>query len=409
MIKIAQISCGTEYSGIQKEIEATAKEVGATIVIPEVATEDINKVSSEFGLKVASNGLKLMMARAKSIADGRCNVDGALIATCFRCAEGAIIRNAIRKYIQLESQIPIVSYSFTERTKAGNFRLRMEALVNIVAKKALLARTKQVGLTAGIDSGSTTTKVVIMKNNQIIGTAWTPTVDIVETAKKAYQTALEQAKVHPKDVEAIGTTGYGRFLVGEHFKAKLVQDEITVNSKGAVFLANKQNGDATVLDIGGMDNKAVTLHDGIPDSFTVGGICAGASGKFLEVTAKRLGMDVVQLGDLALNGHYDKVMMNAYCIVFGMQDLSTALAAGTSPADVAAAACHSVAEQVFEQQLQEIDLRQPIIQVGGTSLVKGLVKAMEDTLYMKVIVPEYSPFIGAVGSAVLVSGLLEDK
>lgn len=409
MIKIAQISCGTEYSGIQKEIEATARDVGATIVIPEVATEDINKAASEFGLKAASSGLKLMMARAKSIAEGRCNADGVLIATCFRCAEGAIVRNAIRSYIQVESQIPIVSYSFTERTKAGNFRLRMEALANIVAKKALLARTKQEGITAGIDSGSTTTKVAIMNNNQIIGTAWIPTVDIVETAQKAFQTALEQAKLQAKDIQAIGTTGYGRFLVGQSFKAKLIQDEITVNSKGSVFLADKQKGEATVLDIGGTDNKAITLHDGIPDSFTVGGICAGASGKFLEVCAKRLGIDVVELGDLALKGNYSKVMMNAYCIVFGMQDLTTALAEGTSPADVAAAACHSVAEQVFEQQLQEIDLRQPVIQVGGTSLVKGLVKAMEETLYMPVIVPPHSPFIGAVGSAVLVSGLLEDK
>lgn len=409
MIKIAQLSCGTEYSGVQKEIELIAKSVGATIVIPEVATEDINKAASEFGLKVASNGLKLMMARAKSIVDGKCSVDGALITTCFRCAEGAIVRNSIRRYLQIEADIPLVSYSFTERTKAGNFRLRMEALVNIIAKKALLARTKQEGITAGIDSGSTTTKAIIMNNNQIIGSSWMPTVDIVETAQKAFQTALDQAKLKASDVQAIGTTGYGRFLVGDNFKAKLIQDEITVNSKGAVFLANKQTGEATVLDIGGTDNKAITLHDGIPDSFTVGGICAGASGKFLEVCAKRLGMDVVQLGELALKGSFQKVNMNAYCIVFGMQDLTTALGDGIPPADVAAAACHSVAEQVFEQQLQEIDLRQPIIQVGGTSLVKGLVKAMEDTLYMPVVVPQYSPFIGAVGSAVLVSGLLGEK
>ena len=54
------------------------------------------------------------------------------------------------------------------------------------------------------------------------------------------------------------------------------------------------------------------------------------------------------------------------------------------PEDVAAAACHSVAEQVFEQQLQEVDIREPVIMVGGTSLIQGLVKAMGDLLQVEI-------------------------
>jgi activator of 2-hydroxyglutaryl-CoA dehydratase len=70
------------------------------------------------------------------------------------------------------------------------------------------------------------------------------------------------------------------------------------------------------------------------------------------------------------------------------------------------AACHSVSEQVYEQQLQEIDIREPLIQVGGTSLISGLVQAVSETLGgIEVIVPEYSQHIGAVGSALLVSGM----
>jgi predicted CoA-substrate-specific enzyme activase len=99
-------------------------------------------------------------------------------------------------------------------------------------------------------------------------------------------------------------------------------------------------------------------------------------------------------------------MLNSYCIVFGIQDLVTTLAAGGSKADVAAAACHSVSEQVYEQQLQEIDIREPLIQVGGTSLISGLVEAVSETLGgIEVIVPEYSQHIGAVGAALLVSGM----
>jgi len=50
----------------------------------------------------------------------------------------------------------------------------MEALVNIIGKKPLFARTKQEGITAGIDSGSTTTKAVVMKDNEILGSGWFP-------------------------------------------------------------------------------------------------------------------------------------------------------------------------------------------------------------------------------------------
>jgi putative methanogenesis marker protein 15 len=158
-----------------------------------------------------------------------------------------------------------------------------------------------------------------------------------------------------------------------------------------------------------MDNKAISVQDGIPGTFTMGGICAGASGRFLEMTAKRLGVDITELGPLALKGMSKQVAMNSYCIVFGTQSLVNALAAGSSKEDVAAAACHSVAEQVFEQQLQEVDIREPVIMVGGTSLIKGLVFAMGELLQTEIVVPPYSQYIGAVGSALLSSGFIREK
>jgi activator of 2-hydroxyglutaryl-CoA dehydratase len=99
--------------------------------------------------------------------------------------------------------------------------------------------------------------------------------------------------------------------------------------------------------------------------------------------------------------------MNSYCSIFGIQDLVTYLAAGQTIEDVAAAACQSVANQVYEQQLQEIDVRQPVIQVGGTSLISGLVKAVGNVVGSKPIVPPNSQYIGSVGAALLSSGFLE--
>lgn len=406
-IRIAQISCGTEYSGIQNEIEKAAAIVGGKIFIPEVDLSEIKSIEDEIGLRVASPGLRVMMARAKAIVEGRVEADGVFLATCFKCAEGALTRSILRRYIQSRSKIPVVTYSFTERTKAGALLLRMEALVNIISKKPLFARTKQEGLTAGIDSGSTTTKAVIMNNNEIIGTGWIPTTSVLESGQQAFNMALKEANVSLDKLEAIGVTGYGRMILKEAYKAQLTMEEVSTCSKGALYLCDRQKGDATVIDIGGMDNKAVTLYDSIPDSFTVGGVCAGASGRFIETSAKRLGVSLEEFGEMAMRGDYRKVPMNAYCIVFGLQDLVAGLASGAKVEDVAAAACHSVAEQVFEQQLQEIDIRYPIVQVGSTALIKGLVKAMSDILSIDVIVPERPNLIGAVGVAVMASGMKE--
>ncbi|MBP2146599.1 putative methanogenesis marker protein 15 [Methanofollis sp. W23] len=408
-VRIAQLSCGPEYSGVQKEIYDAAAMVDAEVFFPDIALADVQQGFSEFGLDVRSPDLKLAIARAKALVEGRIDADAVFIATCFRCAEAAIVRNELRRYIHENSTLPVVSYSFTERTTSGTLLTRMEALTTIARRRALLAREEQEGITLGIDSGSSTTKAVIMKDNEIVGTGWLPTTEVLKSAEGVVDLALQEAGIRFEDIEAIGTTGYGRYLIGKKFNAQLIQEELTVNSKGAVYLADRQHGSATVIDIGGMDNKAITVQDGIPGTFTMGGICAGASGRFLEMTAKRLGVDITELGPLAMKGMGDTVPMNSYCIVFGTQSLVNALAEGSAREDVAAAACHSVAEQVFEQQLQEVDIKEPVIMVGGTSLIQGLVRAMGELLQTEIVVPPYSQYIGSVGSALLASGFIRGE
>lgn len=156
-----------------------------------------------------------------------------------------------------------------------------------------------------------------------------------------------------------------------------------------------------------MDNKAITVRDGIPVTLPWVVSAPGASGRFMEMVSRRLKVDINDLGALADKGDWSKVNMNSYCSIFGIQDLVTSLAAGNTVEDVAAAACHSVAEQVYEQQLQEIDVRQPIIQVGGTSLISGLVTAVGDMVGSHPIIPPNSQYIGAAGAGLLASGFLE--
>jgi activator of 2-hydroxyglutaryl-CoA dehydratase len=75
---------------------------------------------------------------------------------------------------------------------------------------------------------------------------------------------------------------------------------------------------------------------------------------------------------------------------------------------VAAAACYSVVEQIYEQQLQEVDVKEPLILVGGSSLIEGVPKALTKLLKLNVLVPKNSHLIGAVGAALLASGFVDE-
>lgn len=404
MTRVAQISCGTEYSGMQWLLNEIAESVGIELVFPEVEYDDVERACEIFGLKMDSSSLNMMMARALSVLDDP-TIKGVLLLTCFRCAEGAVMKNEIRRFLHEQTDLPIITYSNVEKPKEVEIYARLDALKTIITRKTLLMRERQEGLTLGVDSGSSTTKVVVMQDNKIVGKAWIPTTEPVKSASEAVEIALNDADVRMEDVEATGVTGYGRELVAESLGADLSLEEISVVSKGAAFLADRQRGEATVIDIGGMSNKVVTLRDGIPDAFALGGICGGSSGRFLEVAAHRLGVDISELGELALRAK-EEVTLQSYCMVFGIQDLVVTLAGGASREDVAAAACRSVANQVYEHQMaQEIEIRSPVIFVGGVSLIAGVAREFEEMLRTKIIVPENSQFAGAVGMALLASGL----
>ena len=70
-VRIAQITCGAEYSGIQNEITSAAETVGAQMFYPDVALKDVKTAYKEFGLPVKSPDLKLAIARAKAIVEGK--------------------------------------------------------------------------------------------------------------------------------------------------------------------------------------------------------------------------------------------------------------------------------------------------------------------------------------------------
>ncbi len=402
-VRVAQISCGTEYSGIQWLFDDIAERVGIELVYPEMELSEVELACKVFGFEVESPSLNMMMARAVSMLDDP-TIKGALLLTCFKCAEGTIVKDTVRRFLQERIDIPIIVYSNVEKPKEIEIYSRLEALKTLIARKSLLMREKQEGITIGVDSGSSTTKAVVMKDNEIVGEGWIPTTDPVESADEVIESALNGAGISRTDVDAIGVTGHGRELVGKHVKAALNLEEVSVIAKGAALLSRQHKGDATVIDIGGMNNKLILMRDGIANSFNLGGICGGSSGRFLEVASHRLDVDISKLGQLALKSKV-KHELQSYCMVFGIQSLVIALGSGVKPEDVAAAACRSVANQVYENQIQEMEMRPPIIFVGGVSLIEGVTHEFETMLGIDITVPPNSQYAGAVGIATLVSGV----
>ena len=403
MTKVAQISCGTEYSGIQWMLNDIAERVGIELVYPEMELSKVGEACKEIGFEAESPGLNIMMASAVSMLDDPA-IKGALLLTCFKCSEGTIVKDTIRRFLHERTDMPVVLYSNVEKPKEIELYSRLEALKTLITRKTLLMREKQEGVTMGVDSGSSTTKVVVMRDNEIIGKGWLPTTDPIRSADDAIEAALKEAGIPENAVEAVGVTGHGRELVGEHLRADLNLEEVSVVSKGAALLSKCHKGDATVIDMGGMNNKLILMRDGIANTFNLGGICAGSSGRFLEIAARRLDADITELGRLATDSK-ERYELQSYCMVFGIQALVVALASGVKREDVAAAACRSVAEQVYDNQIQEMEMRPPIIFVGGVSLIEGVKQEFENILGVEIIVPPYSQYAGAVGMATLVSGV----
>jgi len=90
VVKIALVSCGSEYSGVQPEFEDAAAKVNAKFVYPEIDIASIDTIGRDFGLEVASGDLRLMMARAKAVVEGTTHVDGVLLRPASAVQKGLL-------------------------------------------------------------------------------------------------------------------------------------------------------------------------------------------------------------------------------------------------------------------------------------------------------------------------------
>jgi predicted CoA-substrate-specific enzyme activase len=248
---------------------------------------------------------------------------------------------------------------------------------------------------AGIDIGSTMTKVVILKEEGIIASVIGRTgPEQRRLANKVMEAALDQAGLSMSDVTYIVATGYGRMNVPF---ADRQLTEITCHGKGIVRLFPQAR---TVIDIGGQDVKGIEIDTvGKVADFVMNDKCAAGSGRFIEVIAEALEVSLDQAGDISLQSKNPSKVSNI-CTLWAQQEVTASLAEGVLVSDLLAGVHQSLAERI-SVLVNRIKVEDAVIVTGGGGKNRGLLKALSKCLGHEVFVPEEPLITGALGAALL--------
>ena len=249
-------------------------------------------------------------------------------------------------------------------------------------------------LTMGIDVGSTTSKCVILKN----GTG--PVASSLISAgtgtsgpQRALTAALAQAGVSREQLAALTATGYGR---NSFEGADYVVSELSCHALGAAALIP---GVRTVVDIGGQDAKALRVGpSGKLESFLMNDKCAAGTGRFLEVMARILELDVSELAEMDKKAR-GKVNISSTCTVFAESEVISQLARNVDLHDLVAGIHASVAVRTAGL-VRRLGVTAPVGMTGGVAQNAGVVRALEKEFGVGIAVSPQSQLAGAYGAAI---------
>lgn len=246
---------------------------------------------------------------------------------------------------------------------------------------------------AGIDIGSTMTKVVIV-GDKIEASLIGPTgPEHRKLANKVMEEALTRAGLRFEDLAYIVATGYGRINVP--FADRQVT-EITCHARGIYYLLPTVK---TIVDIGGQDSKGIKINDGKVTSFVMNDKCAAGTGRFLEVIADSLGVQLEKLGEISLTAQH-AAEISSTCTVFAEHEVNNKLVNGESVANLVAGIHESVATRVYAL-VKKLKIEPDVAITGGGAKNIGLVKALEMKFGFPILVPPEPLITGALGAALV--------
>ncbi len=264
----------------------------------------------------------------------------------------------------------------------------------------------------GIDSGSTTTKLVLLdEDGELFDSFYGPNQgDPLEVARDALIDIRDKYARQGVRLEVIGasTTGYGELMFAEAFGADCHVVETVAHAQAALSCVP----DATfILDIGGQDMKALWLDDGIITNIVVNEACSSGCGSFLEAFASTLGTPVEQIAEAAFRSEKPAVL-GSRCTVFMNSSIVSEQRNGKKPDDIMAGLCRSIIQNVFTKvvRVSNFDsLGERIVVQGGTFLNDAVLRAFEQHVGREVVRAPYPGLMGAIGAARIAMERLGEK
>ena len=252
---------------------------------------------------------------------------------------------------------------------------------------------------AGIDIGSNTAKAAFIKENQllethVISTGYNP----LKAGIKVFNELLNKTRLKKQNIKAIISTGYGRASIDF---ADKTMTEIICHAAGAYFMHPATRG---VIDVGGQDSKAISLDsNGNIENFAMNDKCAAGTGRFLEVMANALEINLDQLGEFAKKA--DKPSkISSICTVFAESEVISMIAAQEKRENIIAGIHDSAAARVAILAAK-VKIKKPVIMTGGVAKNRAMISAIEKRLGFKIKAGKLSQENGAIGAAILASNL----
>ena len=248
----------------------------------------------------------------------------------------------------------------------------------------------------GIDIGSTASKIAVLSedgviiNKFVIPTGWSSR----ETARQI-QSRLNELGVFTDQSGRncrVVSTGYGREAV---FFADKQLTEITCHARGSQELYRSEHS-VSVIDVGGQDTKIILVENGIVIDFLMNDKCAAGTGKFIEVMANRLNVELGEMFALAQKG--EPIPISALCTVFAESEVISYIAEGRSREDIACGVIASVANKVATMCKRQ-RLAEKIVLTGGLSDSDYFSSLLSERLGRPVHASKDGRYAGAIGAA----------
>ena len=144
--------------------------------------------------------------------------------------------------------------------------------------------------TLGIDVGSTASKCIVLKDGkEIVAKSLIDVGAGTSGPQRAIEAVLNEAGMKKEDMAYTLATGYGRTSLMDGIADKQMS-ELSCHAKGATFLFPNVH---TVIDIGGQDVKVLHIDNGAMTNFQMNDKCAAGTGRFLDVMARVLEVNVI--------------------------------------------------------------------------------------------------------------------